>query len=51
MVEIRQGKMHVVNELVGWRHFINLKIQNTFGGKNLGVVLEVDKLWEIFFYT
>jgi hypothetical protein len=36
MAVIKQGKMQMANELVGWRHFINLKIQNTIGGKNLG---------------
>jgi hypothetical protein len=27
--------MQTTSELVGWRHFISLKIQNTFGMKHL----------------
>jgi hypothetical protein len=35
----------MANELVGCRHFISLKIQNTFGRKNLGASFES---WWIF---
>jgi hypothetical protein len=51
MAKIKQDRRQMVSELVGWRHFISWGFKLLSEWKKKNVIIKVEELWEIYFFT